>query len=547
MHLDGEIAMQLNYLIPVALTILMSSILQAAQPLPLQTESFDTLQQQFQLSIPGLVKVTQILPDTLQFIQQRRDHNQISHIRMQQQYRGFVVYGGYAIMHSKNKANQLLQAQDVQMNGILYRGLQTELVKPKADFVKNSAVAMQQFKEQFQGEALSEETIDPIVYVDAKHQAHWAYIVSVLVQYQDKIPARLTAIIDAKTYKPYKLWDDIKTAVVAVKGQGYGGNHKTGSYFFGKSLPLLDISRDNLLKNCYMENPAVKIVDMENQKKSSNKAMEFACMENIGTDKTRFMTGYYGDGYDKVNGAFSPSNDAMYAGYIIKRMYHDWYDVEALTQGGRPMQLIMRVHYDNNYENAYWDGKQMTYGDGANRTFPLVSLGIAAHEVSHGFTEQHSNLVYTDHSGAINESFSDMAVKAAEFYSTGKTIWMIGAEILKEGSGREALRYMDRPSHDGFSIDSADQYSEDLNVHHSSGVFNRLFYLMATTKGWDIRKAFEVMVKANMDYWIPTTTYDEAGCGVINAALDLRYPIDDVEAALSKVVVNYDDCIPSNL
>ncbi|MBA3537860.1 MAG: peptidase M4 family protein [Tatlockia sp.] len=535
------------YLITATLTILLSSSLQSAQPLPLQTESFDTLQQQFQLSIPGLVKNPQILPDILQFIQQRRDANQVSHIRMQQQYRGFVVFGGYAIMHSKNKASQLLMAQDVQMNGILYRGLQTELAKPTADFVKNSTLAMQQFKEQYKGEALSEETINPIVYVDPKHQAHWAYFISVLVQYQDKIPARLTAIIDAKTYKPFKIWDDIKTALEPVKGQGYGGNCKTGSYVFGKDLPLLDLSRDNVSKKCFMENPAVKIVDMDNQKISANNAMEFDCMVNVGTDKTRFMTGYNGDGYDKVNGAFSPSNDAMYAGYVIKQMYRDWCDIEALTHRGQPMQLIMRVHYGNNYENAYWDGKQMTYGDGANRTFPLVSLGIAAHELSHGFTEQHSNLVYTEHSGAINESFSDMAVKAAEFYSTGKTIWMIGAEILKEGSGREALRYMDIPSRDGHSIDSAIQYSEDLKVHYSSGVFNRLFFLMATTRGWNVRKAFQVMVKANMDYWIPTTTYDEAGCGVINAALDLGYSIIDVQTALSKVAVNYDVCVPAQL
>ena len=81
-----------------------------------------------------------------------------------------------------------------------------------------------------------------------------------------------------------------------------------------------------------------------------------------------------------------------------------------------------------------------------------------------------------------------------------------------------------------------------MNVHYSSGVFNRLFYLISTSKDWDARKAFEMMIKANMDYWIPTTTFDQASCGVINAAKDLGYSIKDVQAALSKVRVSYDRC-----
>ena len=106
------------------------------------------------------------------------------------------------------------------------------------------------------------------------------------------------------------------------------------------------------------------------------------------------------------------------------------------------------------YENAFWDGKQMTFGDGDTMMYPLVSLGVGAHEISHGFTEQHSNLEYYGQSGGINEAFSDMAAQAAEYYSAKKNSWQIGPEIMKEDSGYEALRYMDKPSRDGSSIDS---------------------------------------------------------------------------------------------
>ncbi len=532
------------YLIPLAifLACLMSSPLKAAQPFSLQSRTFVDVKRQFQLSIPATAKSSLTSANSLKYIQQRRDSNQVTHTRMQQEYEGFEVFGGYAILHSKSNGALLLQAQDVKMNGVLFLGLQTELGKPEVDFIKNADLALQHFKTQFHAQAVSEEIIKPLVFIDSRNKAHWAYKVQLLIEYQDKIPAKPTAIIDAKTYQIFLQWDDIKTAHSAVKGRGYGGNFKTGSFIFGKDFPFLAISRDNLFGQCYMENPKVKVVDMGHEKKSANNPMKFSCRNHESTDKKTFMTGYEGDGYDKANGAFSPSNDAMYAGLVIKNMFHYWYGVEVLTKNGKPLQLIMRVHYGNNYENAYWDGTQMTYGDGAEAFYPLVSLGIGAHEVSHGFTEQHSNLVYKGHSGGINESFSDMAAKAAEFYSTGKTNWMIGAEIAKEGSGLEALRYMDRPSRDGISIDLADKYADDLDVHNSSGVFNRLFYLMATTKGWDVRKVFAVMVKANMDYWIPTTSFDDAGCGVINAANDLKFPIKEVQEALSQVAVNFDSC-----
>ncbi len=64
----------------------------------------------------------------------------------------------------------------------------------------------------------------------------------------------------------------------------------------------------------------------------------------------------------------------------------------------------------------------MTFGDGASYFYPLVSLDVSAHEVSHGFIEQNSNLIYSGQSGGINEAFSDMAGEAAEFYSEVQTI-----------------------------------------------------------------------------------------------------------------------------
>ncbi|MDP1602056.1 MAG: M4 family metallopeptidase [Legionella sp.] len=535
------------YLSPLAacLALTMSSSVKAAEPVPLESTTLKSLQQQFHIALPGVKKSSAVAStDSLQFIQQHTDGNKISHVRMQQHYAGFIVFGGYAIMHSSQTANNLLASQDnTRMNGVVYSGLEAELGKPSAEFVKNASVALQHFQAQYNGKAVSEEQVTPMVYIDDNHQAHWAYKVSILVNHADNIPERPTAIVDASSYKPFVQWNDIKTARKPVQAMGFGGNRKVGEFAYGKNLPLLEITRDNKLEQCYMESKDVRVIDMQHKYSSSVKPMQFSCVSKENDPQNVFWTGYAGDGYDKDNGAFSPTNDALYAGYVIKHMYLDWYATQVLTKtDGSPMQLVMRVHYGDGYENAYWDGKRMTFGDGERMMYPLVSLGVGAHEISHGFTEQNAGLEYYGQSGGMNEAFSDMAAQAAEFYSVGQSSWMIGAEIMKEDSGYDALRYMDLPSKDGDSIDSADQYYSGLDVHYSSGVYNHLYYLMANQPGWDARKAFDVMVKANMDYWTPYATFVEGACGILSAAKDLGYSTDDIKQSLTTVAIKYQSC-----
>jgi pseudolysin len=201
------------------------------------------------------------------------------------------------------------------------------------------------------------------------------------------------------------------------------------------------------------------------------------------------------------------------------------------------------------YDNAAWDGRKMIFGDGDTMFYPLTSLGVGAHEISHGFTEQHSNLVYENQSGGMNESFSDMAAQAAEFYAYGTNSWQIGPEIFK--AKNQALRYMDQPSKDcpvgnkpgqECSIDHASQYTDGLEVHFSSGVFNRLFYLMSSGDHWDPKKAFDVMVYANQYYWTKTSTFEQGACGVLKAAEHLGYEIEVVKTAIDTVGINRSHC-----
>ncbi len=77
-----------------------------------------------------------------------------------------------------------------------------------------------------------------------------------------------------------------------------------------------------------------------------------------------------------------------------------------------------------------------------------------------------------------------------------------------------------------------------MDVHYSSGVYNKAFYQLATTNGWDTHKAFDVFVRANQMYWGATTNFNQGACGVQQAASDLGYAVTDVSNAFSTVGVS---------
>jgi hypothetical protein len=198
----------------------------------------------------------------------------------------------------------------------------------------------------------------------------------------------------------------------------------------------------------------------------------------------------------------------------------------------------------------------MTYGDGGQWFYPLSgALDVVAHEINHGFTSHHSDLLYDGMSGGLNESFSDIAGTLAEFYMEGDAADLdLGEDVFKQTPGG-ALRYMCDPPRDledrherhpdepaTGSIDHASKFERAMNVHLSSGVPNKAFCLsigrfQATTNGGSAaaaaRKVGAAWYLANASYWTSGTTYTEGCQGVIDAAHALGYSSEEV-AALSE-------------
>ncbi|BAJ00611.1 M4 family metallopeptidase [Shewanella violacea] len=151
------------------------------------------------------------------------------------------------------------------------------------------------------------------------------------------------------------------------------------------------------------------------------------------------------------------------------------------------MTLKSRVHFGLNYNNAFWDGSQMTYGDGDGVNFIPLSqdADVVAHELTHGVTERSSGLIYQNESGALSEAWSDIfgAMVDRQEGATGADIWFIGEDIYTPMIPGDALRNMADPAAFGDYDYYPTRYmggADNGGVHWNSGIANLAFKLLVT-------------------------------------------------------------------
>jgi hypothetical protein len=186
---------------------------------------------------------------------------------------------------------------------------------------------------------------------------------------------------------------------------------------------------------------------------------------------------------------------------------------------GRGLPLVATVHFGHDYDNAFWDGTQMVFGDGDGVVFlPFTrSLDVIGHELAHGVTQYTSGLNYQDQSGALNESVSDVFGVLVKQRLLGQTAdqadWLVGAELLAPGVQGVALRSMAAPGtayddprlgkdpQPGHMRDYVDTMDDNGGVHINSGIPNKAFHVLATTLGGH---AWEVAGQV----WVDTITGD---------------------------------------
>ncbi len=442
--------------------------------------------------------------EELVLLRQRTDFNGVTHYRYQQTYKGIPVWGMHTIV-SRSPSNQV-----VRLHGNMVLETPNEITGIPSSL--NPKGALKKMKDNHKEKNIAakwnfeNEEAGTYIYVDQKGKAYLCYVVSFFADNEKGNPSHFIYFIEVKTGKVLHSFDMLRT-----QGVGPGGNLKVGWYYYGTHYDPFCVTENG--STCIMNCTDIKTVDL-NHETSGDTVYSYTCYENT---------------HEEINGAYCPLNDAQYFGQVVYDVYYDWYGVPVLQ-----FQLTLKVHYGVDVENAYWTGDSMLFGDGKTIFYPLVALDVVAHEVSHGFTDFNSDLNYSGEPGGINESFSDMAGEAAKYYMRGTNDFMTGYDIFKDPDG--ALRYLYDPPLDGRSIDHVDDFYPGMDVHYSSGIFNKAFYLIATASTeWNTQKAFDIFVKANQDYWTPTTNFQQGAEGAQDAAADYGYPCEDVRDAFAVV------------
>ncbi|MBL7481599.1 M4 family metallopeptidase [Legionella bononiensis] len=500
----------------------------------------------------GLIKSSTVQQSDYKLQLQNESKTSSNHARYQLTYKGIPVWGYQVIFHSKKGSKDTVTGMNVT-------GIEKDISSI------NGVYSADEIEQKILGSVskpVKFKNINKIIFIDTDNKAHLAYHLS---YYSNSEKAHIKApnyLIDANTAKVLKQWDEVRHERI---GQGLGGNafplpYRGGMFQHGNALPGLpslgkfDVSvKDGI---CSVENETLKVMNLENhdlgydvfpittfaESMLNIPAFSYAC------DESNFYLNYADGATGPVNYAFSPVNDTMYFAQQTLDMYEKIYGVKKPIGDDLPLRAYTHL---GDMDNAFAiptisiDGlivahQQIVIGNG-DEYLTAPAQSVIGHELSHNFTAINSGLLYEGQSGGINESFSDMAAIALQdylrrdypWYWDGED-WTIGREAVKGG---QPLRYMDDPTKDGLSIGNAAHFTDSLDVHMTSGVFNKAFYVLAHKPGWSIQKAFQIMVDANMNYWSPIAYYDFAACGVIQAAIDRKFDKTPVIEAFAEVGV----------
>lgn len=244
-------------------------------------------------------------------------------------------------------------------------------------------------------------------------------------------------------------------------------------------------------------------------------------------------------------------NEAYEGSGVTYDLYFDIFGRNSVDNNG--LKLDSTVHYQKGYDNAFWDGNQMVYGDGdedlpaADRLFNRfsVALDVIGHELTHGVTQYEANLAYWDQSGALNESLSDVFGSLVKQYqrkqSASEADWIIGAGLLTSNVNGVGIRSMKapgtayddpvlgkdpQPAHMNSYVRTVD---DNGGVHINSGIPNHAFYITALELGgnaWE--KAGRIWYKTLTDKLQERSTFQQA-CDLTYAAAGELYGTNSLE------------------
>ena len=236
-------------------------------------------------------------------------------------------------------------------------------------------------------------------------------------------------------------------------------------------------------------------------------------------------------GDEEVDAAYDGAGDVF-------ALYSEEYNRDSLDGNGMP--LIATVHHRRKYNNAFWNGTQMAYGDGDGKIFKtFTELSVIGHEMSHGVVQFSGGLIYQGQPGALNESYADvfgsLVVQRKKGQSASEASWLVGEGILGPDINGVALRSMKAPGtaySDVLLGQDPQPYHMDLfvnttgdngGVHINSGIPNHAFYLYCNYLGgnaWE--RPGQIWYLSLQKINNPHATFNDWAAQTMEAAIELH-------------------------
>ena len=470
--------------------------------------------------------------------------NGAADVRFDRTYKGLPVYGGDLIVHLKP--------------GGSYRTL--NLATPAAAVSTTAKVAASSAastsRAQLQGTVAS---------VGKPHLAVWATGRSSTLVWEtvvrgvraDRTPSVLHVLVDATKGKVVTKRDEIDTLLSPAQqkaAEARGGVTPlvagTGNSIYSGSVPI-DLTLSG-----------------------STYSMKDPSHGNGFTTNLNHATSGTGTTFSNTTGTFGngTNSDPASAGVDAHYGAAETFDYYKNTHGrngifGNGAGVPSRTHYGNAYVNAFWDGSQMTYGDGSGNARPLVEIDVAGHEMSHGVSGALTGWDETGETGGMNEGTSDIFGTMVEFYANNAkdTPDYTMGELININGNNTPLRYMYQPSLDGASPNCYTSSNGSLDPHYSLGPLAHWFFLLAvgsgnhgygnsptcnssTLTGIGNDKSAKIWYRALASYASSSENYSRARTDSLKAAADLYgthcTEYNAVNAAWAAVSVTGTDPVP---
>lgn len=453
----------------------------------------------------------------------QKDKLGMTHVRFNQSVNGVNVEGSEVVVHF-NKNNEV-----VSVNGRINKTISDKAVDTSASLSGDAALKTA-LSSVNAPEELTYEPTTELVVLPFEGENYTAYKVNVNFMGHD--PGNWFVFVDANTGKVIDKYnglmhaDEMKTQKGA--GKGVHGEHRelhitqVKEPNSGTKFTLADYSHENL--------EGIVTYDAKNDNTSSNDTLY------VGNSAA-----FIGD-YDRA------LVDAHYNSEKVYEYYLNEHGRNSLD--GEGMAIISKVHYGNNYNNASWNGRWMTYGDGDGVFMTSLSAGldVAAHEMTHGVITHSANLVYRNQSGALNESFADVFGALVD-----NSDWEMGEDIMApaaKADGVTVLRSLSNPNsvvvskeqrraystNGGVYPDHMDEFYnmptsvDGGGVHVNSSITNHAAYLIGQEIGRE--KLGQIYYRALTVYLTPNSDFSDARQAIVQSAIDIYGESSEEEAAV---------------